>query len=320
MLFLTPACHAARQACIAAAAASALLVASFARAEDEANSNLTLAPDNADVLAVIEFAQIVDSPAFQQIAKQFPAIARQLDQPLSPETKLTARKIDSLFVAANTTNKDFVVVINLSEEIEIDDLLNEAQQEKETKIGDYSLYALAQDQTLCLVDESTIAVGPKKTLTAVLKRDDEAKLAEVLTSAWENIDEDQQISVIATLDKLVKQNSAAIPAGLPFSPEMLAKLQTLTFTAKTDEKFLTLSANLDCTDAETANQLKGVIDILLQTAQKDGNTPAEIKQALRGVKSSTDEEILAVDFNTDIKVLIEQFQAQITEALTAGAQ
>lgn len=318
MLFLISAV--ARRACFAITAGTALLVAGFARAEDDVDSNLSLAPDNADVLAIIEVAQIVDSPAFQQIAKQFPAIAKQLDQPLSSEAKLTARKIDSVFVAANTTSQDFVVVINLSAEIEIDDLLSAAQQAKETKIGDYSLFALEKDQTLCLVDESTIAIGPKKTLIAVLKRDDEAKLAEVITSAWENIDEDQQISVIATLDKLVKQNSSAIPAGLPITPDMLAKLQTLTFTATTDAKQLTLAANLDCTDAETANQLKGLLDIVLKGLQQDGKTPAEIKQALRGVKSSTDEEILAIDFSTDWSVLIEQFKAQINEALTAGVQ
>lgn len=318
MLFVIPA--AARRSLLVASAVCTLLVAGLARAEDEADSNLTLAPDNADVLAIVEVAQIVESPAFQQIAKQFPAIGKQLDQPLSPETKLTARKVDSVFVAANTTSQDFVVVINLNDEIEIDDLLSEAQQAQETKIGDYSLFALEKDQTLCLVDENTIAVGPKKTLTAVLKRDDEAKLAEVIASAWENIDEDQQISVVATLDKLVKQNSAAIPAGLPITPDTLAKLQTLTFTATTDAKQLTLSANLDCTDAETANQLKGLFDIVLKGVQQDGKTPAEIKQALRGVKSSTDEEILAIDFSTDINVLIEQFKAQINDALTAGAQ
>jgi hypothetical protein len=303
-----------------ASAVCALLVSSFARAEDDADSNLTLAPDNSDVLAVVEFADIIKSPAFQQIAKQFPTIAKQLDQPLNKETKLTPRKIDSVFVAANTTSQDFVVVINLNDEIEIDDLLSETQQAKETKIGDYSLFALEQDQTLCLVDESTIAVGPKKTLTAVLKRGGEAKLAEVLTSAWENIDENQQISIVAKLDKVVKQNSSAIPAGLPITPEMLAKLQTLTFNATTDAKQLTLSANLDCTDAETANQLKGLLDIILKGAQQDSNTPAEIKQALRGLKSSTDEEILAIDYSTDINLLIEQFKAQINEALTAGAQ
>lgn len=318
MLCLIPA--AARRSLAALTATCALLVSGLARAEDAADANLTLAPDNADVLAIVEVAQIVDSPALQQIVKQFPAIAKQLDQPLNKETKLTPRKIDSVFVAANTTSQDFVIVINLNDEIEIDDLLTETQQAKSTKIGEHALFALEQGQSLCLVDETTIAVGPQKSLTAVLKRDGEAKLAEALAAAGENIDEDQQISVVAKLDKLVKQNSTAVPAGLPITPETLAKLQTLTFTAKTDAKLLTLAANLDCTDAETANQLKGVLDILLQTAQKDASTPAEIKQALRSLKASTEDEVLAIDFSTDINVLIEQFKAQINEALTAGAE
>jgi len=291
------------------------LFAGLARAEEQ---GFELAPNNPDVLALIEVGQIIDSPAFAKITSAFPEVAQALDQPLDKSTKLTPRSFGSIFVAANTEKQDFVIVFNLTEEVELDEVLSDEQQSKGTMIGEYTLYSLDNGQALCLVDETTIAVGPQKSLTAVLKRDDEAELSETLSAAWENIDGEQQIYVVATLDKLVKQGAAAIPAGLPITPEILGNLKTATFTATTDKKNVTLSAGLDCTDAGTANQLKGLLDLVLRGAQQDENTPAELKQVLRGLKPSTDEEILSVDFQIGFELLLEQFKGQISGAL--GAQ
>jgi hypothetical protein len=292
-----------------------LLVASFARAEEQ---GFELAPNNPDVLGLIEVGQIIDSPAFKQFASEFPDLSKNLDQPLDKTTKLTPRNFQSIFFAANTTQQDFVIVFNLTEETEIDEVLSADQQAKGTKIGDYTLFALDNGQALCLVDENTIAVGPHKSLSAVLKRDDEAEVSETLTAAWENIDGEQQIYVVATLDKLTKQAAGSIPAGIPLTPATLAKLNTATFTATTDKKNLTLSLNLNCTDADTANQLKSLLELGLQAAQQDESNPAEVKRALKALKSSTDEEILAVDFQVGLNTILEQFKSQINGVL--GAQ
>lgn len=297
----------------AATVAGCLLIGGMLRAEEH---GFELAPNNPDVLALIEVGQIIDCPAFKRIASEFPDLAKNLDQPLDKTTKLTPRNFESIFIAANTAKQDFVIVFNLNEEVELDDVLSEDQQTKGTQIGEYTLFALDNGQALCLVDEQTIAVGPTKSLTAVLKRDDEAVVSETLSKAWENIDGEQQIYVIATLDQLVKQ--ADIPVGIPLTPTTLAKLKTATFTATTDKKNLTLSASLDCSDEETASQLKALLDLALQGAQQDANTPADVKAALKGIKSSTEEEILSVDVRVGFEALLEQFKGQINAAL--GAQ
>ncbi len=303
---------------LAATACCLLLVVGFAgAAEKDTEQGFELAPNDPDVLGLIEVGQIIDSPAFKQIASEFPDLSKNLDQPLDKNTKLTPRNFSSIFFAANTTRQDFVIVFNLNDETQIDEVLSEAQQAKATQIGDYTLYALENGQALCLVDENTIAVGPTKSLTEVLKRDDEATVSETLTSAWENIDGEQHIYVVATLDKLTKQVAGQIPAGIPLTPATLAKLTTATFTAVTDKKNLTLAANLDCTDAATADQLKALIDLGLQAALQDENNPTELKQALKALKSSTDEEILSVDYQVNFTKILEHFKGQINGMLGA---
>jgi hypothetical protein len=61
-----------------------------------------------------------------------------------------------------------------------------------------------------------------------------------------------------------------------------------------------------------------LLDLGTRAAQQDETTPAEVKQVLRGLKSSTDEEILSVDFQLGFEQLLEQFKGQINGAL--GAQ
>lgn len=308
----------ARSVTLAAVAAFGLLfTTSTARSED--GEGLELAPNHTDVVAVIEVAKILESSAFKQLAGEFPDFAANLDKPLGKQTKLTPRDIESVFVAVNSTKQEFVVVLNLKEEFEIDDVLAKSKQGGATEIGDFTLYAIEDGQALCLVDESTIAIGPVKTLTAVLNREDAPKISAELTAAWDNIDDSEQITVIATLDKLVKQGADAIPPGLPVSPETLAKLKTATLTATTQKKLLRLTTALDCTNNATANQLKGVVDLLLQTAQQDANTPEEFKALLKGVKSSTEEEILTIGFQVEIDSLLKQFKAQILDAVSTAA-
>lgn len=291
------------------------MLATTVRGEDELG--LALAPDNADVLAVVEVGKIIDSPAFKQLESQLPDVAKKLDEPLGKDTKLTARNIESIFVAANTTKQEFVIVITLNEELAIKDLLTADKRANATKVGDYTLYSVDNDQVICLVDETTIAIAPKKTLTAVLKRDDEAEVSDELAEAWDSIDADQHINVVATLDKLVKQGAGALPEGFPITPDVLAKLKTATFSATAQKKAFALSTTLNCTDTKTANQLKGLLDIVILGAQQDKSTSAELKQVLKALKSEADEDSLTINVNVGFDLLLEQFKGQLGDAISA---
>jgi hypothetical protein len=304
------------QSCCIAAVVGFSLLATAARGEDEVG--LALAPDNADVLAVVEVGKIIESPAFKQLESQLPDLAKKLDEPLGNDTKLTPRSIESIFVAANSASQEFVVVISLTEEMEVKDLLSADKRGQATKIGDYTLYAVENDQVICFVDETTIAIAPKKTLTAVLKRDDEAEISDELNEAWENVDADQHIYVVATLDKLAKQGAAALPEGFPIKPEVLGKLKAAAFTATASKKHFALSTTLNCTDTKTANQLKGLLDVVIMGAmQPDANTPPEFKQVLKGLKSEADEDSLTINVNVAYDLLLEQFKGQLGDAISA---
>jgi hypothetical protein len=290
--------------------------AAAARGEDEVG--LALAPDNADVLAVVEVGKIIDSPAFKQLESSLPDVAKKLDEPLGKETKLTPRSIESIFVAANTASQEFVIVVTLNDEIELKDLLAADKRGNATKVGDYTLYVVENDQVVCLIDETTIAIAPKKTLIAVLKRDAEAEISDELAEAWDNVDADQHVYVVATLDKLVKQGAATLPEGFPLKPEVLGKLKTAAFTATAGKKHFALSTTLNCTDTKTANQLKGLLDVVIMgSLQPDANTPPEFKQVLKALKSEADEDSLTINVNVAYDLLLEQVKGQFGDAISA---
>lgn len=303
------------QSCCIAVGLSLVMFAFAVRGEDEVG--LALAPDNADVLAVVEVGKIIDSSAFKHLESQFPDIAKKLDEPLGPHTKLTPRQIESVFVAVNTSKEEFVVVLSLTDEIEAKDLVAPEKLAKATKVGGYRLIPAEDNMVVCLIDESTIAVAAHKTLTAILKRDDEAEVSDELAEAWDNINADQHVNVVATLDKLAKLGAASIPEGFPITPEVLAKLKTATFSATAQKKAFALHTTLNCTDTKTANQLKGLLDIVILGAQQDKSTPDELKQVLKALKSEANEDSLTINVKIGFDLLLEQFKGQLGDAISA---
>ncbi len=278
----------------AAAALCLLTVPASVRADDD---SITLAPNNPDVVAVIQVADILESPAFKKIAGEFPDLIK-LDEPLGKKTKLTPRDIDSVVVTGDTAKQDFVVVFNLSREFSLEDVIDEEHRTNAETIGDYTLYVLAEDNAMCLVDESTIAMGPARTMRAVLERDDDAEIAAELEAAIDSVDDEQPIFVVATLGSLAQRATGTISQSIPVSPETIGKLKLATVTANLREGAITISASLNCTDNETAVQLKTLLDVLLKaTLQPEATTSAEARQTLETVNSSVDGEILAINFD-----------------------
>jgi hypothetical protein len=300
--------------CLTTVAAVSLLTAS-ARADEEV---IALAPDNPDVVAVVQVAEILGSPTFDRIAGEFPGVIK-LDEPLSEKTKLTPRDIESVVVTADTANQDFIVVFNLGREFGLDDVIDEEHRADAEEIGDYTLYVLAEDNAICLVDESTIAMGPAKTLRAVLKRDGEAEISDELLAACNDIDEEQPIFVAATLGALTQRAADAIPQGIPLTPETLGKLKIATVTANASDNAVSISANLNCTDEATAGQFKSLLDTVLQGAlQQSANTPAEARQTLSTVNASVEGEYFTITFDVGLDLILAQIKSQIGAGAAAA--
>ncbi|HVX10834.1 MAG TPA: hypothetical protein VHC22_06610 [Pirellulales bacterium] len=298
----------------AAAALCLLTAAGSARAED---GPIALAPNNPDVVAVVQVADILASPAFQKITADFPEIGKKLDEPLGEKTKLTPRDIESIVVTADTAQRDFVVVINLTGEVGVEDIVEEKDRDNTETIGDYTLY-IAEDKALCLVDESTLAIAPPATLRAVLQRDDDAELSAEFAAGWKNVDDDQQVYVFATLGALIPLAADAIPPGMGLTADTLAKLTTATFSANAGENQITISTDLNCTDKETATQFKTLLDTVLQGLQQpNAQIPAEAKQALTSVQSSVSEEFLTIGFDLGLDLILGQIKSQLATGASA---
>jgi hypothetical protein len=301
--------------CLAATTALCLLTLS-AGAEEDA---ISLAPNNPDIVAVIQVAETLDSPSFQRIASQFPDLIK-LDEPLGKKTRLTPRDIESVVVTADTARQDFVVVFNLAREFGLDDVIDEEQRAKAEEIGDYTLYVLAEDNALCLVDEATIAMGPARSMRAILQRDDDAEISDELIAACNKIDEEQPIYVVATLGALAQRAADATAQAIPLTPETLGKLKIATITADTGENAIGIRANLSCTDPATAEQVKSLLDAVLHAArQADANTPAEIRQTLGTVETSIDHDNLTIRFDIGLDLIVGQIKSQLAAGANSAA-
>jgi hypothetical protein len=313
MLLVSRICSRVPARCFAAAAALCLLTSS-ARADEDA---ITLAPNNPDVVAVVQVADILQGPAFKKIAAQFPDLAGKLDEPLGKKTKLTVRDIESVVVTADTAKQDFVVVFNLARECGLDDVIDDEHRTNPEEIGDYTLYVLAEDNALCLVDESTIAMGPAKSMRAILERDDDAEISDELEAAIASADDEQPIYIVAALGSLAQRATGAIPQHIPLTPETIGKLKIATITANAGETAITVGASLNCTDSATAEQIKTLLDAVLHAAlQPEANTPAEARQTLSTLNSSVDGELFTISFDVGFDVILAQVKSQLTAAPT----
>lgn len=291
-----------------AIAALCLSTATVAGADFEPTA---FAPDNADLVAVIQVAEILDSPAFKQLAAQFPEIAGKLDEPLGPRTKITPRDFESIFVAADTASKDFVAVISLANEFKADEIIGEEEAKSET-VGDYTLYIHRDDSALCVIDASTVVAGPAQTLRAVLERNDEPEISDELETAWDSVDDEQQIYIAATLGSHFVEYAGRVTSGPPFTPENLAKLKFATCTLNAGDNEISVSASVNCTDEATAERFKSLLNVIAQGSQQpDVNMPANVKYIFASIKSSVDEATLSVGFDVDLDTIVSQIRTQL---------
>lgn len=298
---------------LAVATLSLLAAPRFAAADDE--EPIYLSPDNPDVVALIKVGEILKSPAFKKAQAAFPELTAKLDEPMGKKTKLTPRDLDTVYVFADTGKKDFVVVISLKKVVDEDEFMLDENAKMET-IGDYELYIPDEDRAMSLVDDKVIAMGPAKTMRAVLKRDDDAEISDELETAWEDVDDEQHVYAVATLGNLMKLAGAALPPGFPISPDALQKLESATVTADAGEQ-VKINTEVNCGEAALAQQLKALIDVVIQSQAQ--SAPPGVKEALGSVKSGVDEEYLTVSADVGVDLILNLVKAQMGAPAAAPA-
>lgn len=298
-----------RRFCSFSAIAALCLLAApqFAAAADD--EPIYLSPDNPDVVALIKVGDILKSPGFKQAVADSPDLAAKLDEPLGKKTKLTPRDLKTIYVFGDTAKKEFVVVITLTKDIDAEEL-TKGEEAKVEKIGDYELYVKAdKDEAICLADDKVIAFGPAATLRKVLKRDDDAEISDQLEAVWEDVDDTQHVYVVATLGNLMKMAGAGLPQGFPVTPDQLQKLTTASATAEAHKGGVKIGAEINCSEAALAAQLKALTDAVLQ--QQAAAAPPPVQAVLGSVKTETDKEYLTVTLNVDVGLIMSQVQAQL---------
>lgn len=259
----------------------------------QAEDDITyLSPDNPDVVAVVQVADFLASPAFQELLKQLPDVKQKLAEPLGKKTKLTPLDIKSVYIAGNTSGeKEVSVVVTTTKNMEVTDLLV-GDDAKAEMIGDYELY-VHDDSGISQIDKNQFVMGPPETVRKILKRDDDPTRSKLLEAAWEEVDEEEQLYVVTELGALMKKAGAALPPGFPLTPDTLAKLNTAMVHANADEK-VSVAVDVTCADAATATQIKALADLLIGTQVNNPNSPPPVQELLKALKSSVDGETISV--------------------------
>jgi|GEM_PF-3188072 len=289
-----------------------LLTAGFARAEDEP---IELMVNDADVVASIQVGKFLKSAAFKKLQTENPDIAAGLDKPMGKKTKLTPRQIESVFVSGNTAKQQFVAVLTMTTKIDEEDLKGDDGAEGTIeKVGDYEIHVDKDGKAHTLIDDNTVAMGPLETLKAVLKRDDDAEVSEDLDAAWEDVDDTKHVYVIATLGALMKQAAAGLPPNFPLAPGTLQKLEVATLTANAGDD-LAIDLAVDCADEATAQQVKSLIDVIVNAQAGNPNAPPGVQAAAGSLKTSIEETTL----NISAKVGFDLIMMSIKQQMGAGA-
>jgi len=208
----------------------------------------------------------------------------------------------AVFQHPDLAARKFVAVITTSKKINVEEL-TEGENVKPEEIGDYELYVKeGDDKAVTLVDDYTMAVGPVATMRKVLKRDDDAELSEEFEAAWEDVDNTQHVYVVATLGNLMKMAGAALPPGFPVTPDQLQKLTSASATAEAAKHGVKIGAEINCSEAALAAQLKALADAIIQ--QQAAAAPPPVQAVLGTVKTKADEEYLAISLDLDVNLLV----------------
>jgi hypothetical protein len=288
-------------------AAVCLFTAGFVRAEDEPTE---LMPDNADVVAKIEFAKILSSPAFKKVKEEFPQADAKLDEPMGKKTKLTPRQIKSVFVAANTAKREFAVVMTMTTKVTEEDVRTD-EVVTEEKVGDYTIYVNeAEKASFCLIDDNTVLMAPAETLRTILKRDDDAEISDELDAAWEDVDDSKPVYVVSTLGSLMKEAGASLPPGFPLPPTTLEKVETATLTADAGED-LAIAIAVGCADEATAQQIKAILDAVVQQQAANPAAPPGVGEALGGFKTALEDSTINITLKVGVDLILSQVKAQL---------
>jgi hypothetical protein len=302
--FLRGAC---RRAPALLATALILFGAGYAEAGDPP---IELMPDNSDVVAVIDAAAILKSPAFKKVQEQYPDLGAALDKPLGKKTKLTPRQIESVFIAANVAKKDFVLVMTMTTKITRDEFRN-SEDFKEEQIGDYTLLVNEKEnKAVYLIDDNNVAMAQPATLRAVLKRDDDAEISEELDAAWEDVDDEQPVYAVATLGALMKMAAAQLPPGFPLTPDVLAKLEVATLNIDASED-VPLTLYIDCADAATAQQIKAFADLIVQGHKANPSGPPPVQPAIASLTATVEEETVTLESKPGVGLILMMIQQQL---------
>ena len=282
-----------------------------------ADEPLELVPDGADVVAVVQVGAIFASPAFEKATAEFPDLKKDVAKPLGEHTKLKFNQIEKMFVAGNTESMDFVLVMTMKKPVKASDVATDDDVAVE-EIGDYELFVPKEDKGFVLIDENVVAIGPAKSLRAVLKRDAEAELDEDLEAAWNEVEEDSDLYVVAKLDGLMKKAAGGLPPGFPLQAEQLAKLHTAALLVDAETK-LPAWLDVECEDAATAQQMKQVIDAISKAMVDQGQVPPAVAKILSTMKTSVEENYLSLEAELGIDMILGLVKQQQAAADAAPA-
>jgi hypothetical protein len=164
----------------------------------------------------------------------------------------------------------------------------------------------------CLVDPRTMIRGTATAIRAVLQRGPSPSLPSRLQPVIPEVDFSQPIELAALPAAWPSAGPGGPPAamGLPFQLQQLQRV-VLHGSMGAD---LVLSAKLTCSDANTANGLKGVVDLIkmpkLPTGGKVPPDQAAAMQVMQSLSLVFAGFVLTANLTVPVKVLLDAVRAR----------
>jgi ACT domain-containing protein len=264
-------------------------------------------PDNTQGIVRIQLAQLLDSPSFQQIKKEFPAV-ELADAQAKSKLGLLPQEIETVTIAGGSKGgtTDAVIVLRAKKELDPQTMKqgNEGATYTEEKVGKHVVHKCSEDSnSFCVVTKNLAIGGPSESLKRVLSRDARPKLSDGLTRLLAQVDPAKSISVVVNVQDIDVQDKVTVGGGLSFDAraikEQVKDVDGLAAQVHFADK-IGIHAVLVCKDAPTANRFRKLTEGAPAMAAQFAALPKEITDVLDAVQVVAKDNTMTVDLSFDI--------------------
>jgi hypothetical protein len=258
-----------------------------------------LLPDDTNFFVFLRWSEMLKHPAFGKLRPLLPGKSDDLNAAVDQNSQITWRDFESVLIAYDPAEKEFVVICPLS--LEVDETVFVNPNEPKESVGEQVVHLRSNDRAECLVGGKTLINGKLTSVRNILKRKGDAKIAESVDAAWRGLDRSQQVAVVVTGEMLRRGLSPTLPERSKLRG-LLEKVDVLAATVGFNDP-LELSFRAECDQETSAAQWKQTLDAVFKGLKSKAESPAWV-EVCDSYQSSTQKKSLTTTLKIGIDILV----------------